>query len=93
MQVKFKPLGNRVLILPKVKPKEVVTESGLIMPVNDKDHQMPNMGTVISQGSESTEVKIGDLVTYGVHAGKELVVEGQTFLLMTERDIDGIFIE
>jgi co-chaperonin GroES (HSP10) len=70
------PTENRVLIL---SPKEVnQTKSGLIIPEQIKEG-VPRKGVVVKSGEITEEyktyrdlVKIGNIVTYGLYAGKEL---------------------
>ena len=70
------PTENRVLIL---SPKEVnQTKSGLIIPEQVKEG-VPRKGVVVKSGEITEEyktyrdlVKIGNIVTYGLYAGKEL---------------------
>lgn len=73
------PTENRVLIL---SPKEVnQTNSGLIIPEQVKEG-VPRKGVVVKSGEITEEyktyrdlVKIGNIVTYGLYAGKELEFE------------------
>lgn len=73
------PTENRVLIL---SPKEVnQTKSGLIIPEQVKEG-VPRKGVVVKSGEITEEyktyrdlVKIGNIVTYGLYAGKELEFE------------------
>lgn len=70
------PTENRVLIL---SPKEVnQTKFGLIIPEQVKEG-VPRKGVVVKSGEITEEyktyrdlVKIGNIVTYGLYAGKEL---------------------
>ncbi len=91
MSVKFKPLADRVLIEPA--PAEQKTASGIIIP--DTAKEKPLQGTVIAVGPGKTDepvtVKKGDTVLYGQYAGTELKLEGNTYLIMREADIYGIF--
>jgi chaperonin GroES len=52
-------------------------------------------GTVIAAGSgkkdEPMSVKVGDSILYGQYAGTEIKIDGNTFLIMRESDIYGIF--
>jgi chaperonin GroES len=52
-------------------------------------------GTVIAAGSgkkeEPMSVKVGDSVLYGQYAGTEIKIDGDTYLIMRESDIYGIF--
>jgi len=91
MSVKFKPLVDRVLVEPA--PAEQKTASGIIIP--DTAKEKPLRGTVVAAGSgkkdEPMSVKVGDSILYGQYAGTEIKIDGQTFLIMRESDIYGIF--
>ncbi|MFM6965016.1 MAG: co-chaperone GroES [Sphingomonadales bacterium] len=91
MSVKFKPLADRVLVEPA--PAEQKTASGIIIP--DTAKEKPLRGTVVAAGSgkkdEPMSVKVGDSILYGQYAGTEIKIDGQTFLIMRESDIYGIF--
>ena len=88
----IKPLQDRVLV--RQKEAEKTTQSGLIIP--DNAQEKPQEGTVIAIGdgklldngiTVKPSVKIGDRVIYGKYGGTEIVVEGETMLLMRESDI------
>ena len=91
MSVKFKPLADKVLVEPA--PAEQKTASGIIIP--DTAKEKPLRGTVVAAGSgkkdEPMSVKVGDSILYGQYAGTEIKIDGQTFLIMRESDIYGIF--
>ncbi len=91
MSTKFKPLADRVLIEPV--PAEQKTASGIFIP--DTAKEKPLKGTVIAIGDgkkdEPMTVKVGDTVLFGQYSGTEIKMDGQTFLIMKEADIYGIF--
>jgi chaperonin GroES len=91
MSVNFKPLADRVLVEPA--PAEQKTASGIIIP--DTAKEKPLRGTVVAAGSgkkdEPMSVKVGDAILYGQYAGTEIKIDGNTFLIMRESDIYGIF--
>ena len=82
-----KPLSDRVLVLPN--PAETTTASGLIIP--DSAKEKPAAGKVIAVGPGTAEikmeVKVGDEVLYGKYAGTELNIDGESYLMMAQRDI------
>jgi len=91
MSTTFKPLADRVLIEPA--PAEVKTASGIIIP--DTAKEKPLKGIVIAAGKGKTDepmtVKVGDNVLYGQYSGTEIKLDGNTYLIMRESDIYGIF--
>jgi chaperonin GroES len=91
MSLTFKPLADRVLIEPAaIKMK---TASGIIIP--DSAKEKPLIGKVIAVGNgkvdEPMTVKVDDKVLYGQYSGTEIKLEGETYLIMSETDIYGIF--
>jgi len=91
MSTTFKPLADRVLIEPA--PAEVKTASGIIIP--DTAKEKPLKGIVIAAGKGKTDepmtVKVGDNVLYGQYSGTEIKLDGNSYLIMRESDIYGIF--
>ena len=76
------PSNNRVLILSP--NEETTTASGIIIPEAVKEGK-PRKGVVISKGVmdddsvSSAIVEVGNIVTYGLYAGKDLEVNTQDF--------------
>ena len=91
MSVNFKPLADRVLVEPA--PAEQKTASGIIIP--DTAKEKPLKGTIVAAGpgkiDEPMTVKNGDTVLYGQYSGTEIKLDGNTYLIMRESDIYGIF--
>lgn len=91
MAISFKPLADRVLIEPA--PAEKTTASGIIIP--DSATEKPLQGKVVAVGSgkkdEPMTVSVGDSVLYGQYSGQEIKLDGNTYLIMREADIYGIF--
>ncbi len=86
-EIKIKPLGVRVLILPT--EAEMKTLSGIIIP--DSAKEKPQKGQVVAVGSgtesEKMEVNVGDTVMYGKYSGTEISYEGKDYLIMNQSDI------
>ncbi len=87
MELKIKPLSDRVVIEPAAA--ETQTASGIFIP--DTAKEKPQKGKVIAVGNGKKDyamtVKIGDEVLYGKYAGTELKLEGKDYLIMREDDI------
>ena len=87
MEVKIKPLADRVLI--EAAEAEQKTAGGIIIP--DTAKEKPQKGTVIAVGcgkkDEPMTVKAGDNVLYGKYAGTEISYQGKDYLIMKESDI------
>ncbi len=92
---KLKPLGDRVVVKPI--PWEEVTRSGIVLP--DTAKEKPQQGEVIAVGSGRIldsgervpmELKPGQRVLFAKYAGTEVKLDGEEYLILSERDILGI---
>ena len=91
--MKIRPLGDRVIILPK-EALESKTSGGIIIP--DTAKEKPQEGEIVAVGPGRTDengkliamsVKAGDKVLYSKYGGTELKYEGKDYLIMSENDI------
>ena len=89
----LKPLGDRVIL--KVVEKEEVSKGGILLP-DTASKEKPQEGKVIEVGSGKVldngqkvalEVKKGDKVIFSKYAGSEVKVDGEEYLILSERDI------
>lgn len=92
LTVKLQPLGDRVMVKPM--PQEEVTKGGVVLP--DTAKEKPQQGEVLAVGSGRMlengqkvpmEVKVGDRILYGKYSGTEIKVEGEEYLILSEKDI------
>ena len=92
MKVNIKPLDDRVVV--KQTEAQDVTAGGIVLP--DSAKEKPQQGTIVAIGSgkllESGKrgemcVKVGDEIFYGKYAGSELEVDGEKFVILSEREI------
>ncbi len=90
------PLRDRVLI--KRLVEETKTTGGIIIPDNHKEK--PAQGEVVAVGTgyrledgsvKALDVKKGDKVLFGKFSGTEVKVGTETFVIMKEDEIFGIF--
>jgi len=87
----IKPLGDRVLI--KRLEAEEKTKSGIVLPGTAKEQ--PQMAEVIAVGPGGVvegkevkmEVKSGDKVIFSKYAGTEIKMDGQEYMLLSQKDI------
>jgi chaperonin GroES len=88
----LRPLGDRVVIQPT--PREEMTKSGIVLP--DTAKEKPQEGTIIAAGPgrlndegqrEPMDVKEGDKVLYAKYAGTEFKIEGDEYLIVSQKDI------
>ncbi|NQT29025.1 MAG: co-chaperone GroES [Candidatus Saganbacteria bacterium] len=86
------PLGDRVVVKPE--PEEQKTKSGIVLP--DSAKEKPSEGTVVAVGSGrvldsgqrvAVEVKIGNRVIYSKYGGTEIKIDGEEYIILSERDI------
>lgn len=94
MNLKFKPLEDRVLIERHAAQNK--TAGGIIIP--DSAKEKPVEGAVVATGdgritSEGKvipmHVKAGDKVLFGKWSGTEVKLEGKEYFVMKESDIIG----
>ena len=91
--MKFKPLGDRVLI--KRTDEEETTEGGIVLPGSAAEK--PSQGEVLAVGpgkrSEQTgdlipvDVEVGDTVVYAKYGGTEISSGGEELLILSARDV------
>ncbi|WP_407303471.1 co-chaperone GroES [Acinetobacter sp.] len=82
MEIRLKPLNNRIVVLPLPKPPHA---SGLYIP--DLPTEKSDKGRVLAAGPLCEYVKSGDKVLYAKFSGQEVKVDGVPMLVMTENDI------
>ncbi len=83
----IRPLGDRVLV--KRLDAEEKTQSGIILPGSAQEK--PQMAEVIAVGPGTEEVKMevkaGDRVIFSKYGGNEIKMDGEEFLLLSQRDV------
>ena len=92
--MKFKPLYDRVVILPK--NQNTISSSGIVLP--ETSQERPQVGIVkeIGDGTDfdgnkrDMKVKVGDEVLFNKYAGVELKFEDETYIVMREIDVIGV---
>lgn len=89
--MKLKPLGDHVVV--KVLKSEEKTKSGIVLP--ETAQEKPQEGEIVAVGSGRyeegkrvpLEVKAGDRVIYSKYGGSDIKLDGDEFLILSERDI------
>ena len=93
--MKFRPLHDRVLI--KVLDSEAKTAGGIIIP--DTAKEKPQEGEVVAVGPGKSSdtgdvtamnVSVGDTVIFGQYGGNEIKLNGEDYLILSEKDIFGV---
>lgn len=91
---RIRPLGDRVVV--KVVKLEK-TAGGIVLP--DTAQEKPQMGEVIAVGPgrildngerAKMDVAAGNKILFAKYAGTEVKLEGDEYLLISEKDILGI---
>ncbi|MGM0472204.1 MAG: co-chaperone GroES [Bacillota bacterium] len=90
--MEIKPLGDRVVV--QAIEEEETTESGIVLP--DSAKEKPQEGEVFAVGDGKKldngdrlemDVTTGDRVIYGKYAGTEIDIDGEEYLVISEKDI------
>ena len=90
--MKLKPLGDRVVV--KTVEHEEMSRGGIVLP--DSAKEKPFEGVVVAVGDgritddgkrQKMEVKVKDRVVYSKYSGTEIKLDGEEYLILSERDI------
>lgn len=93
--MQLKPIRDRVVI--RLVEAETATKSGIIIP--DAAVEKPDQGEILATGEGRVtedgvviplEVKTGDRVLFGKHAGQSVKVDGKEYRILKEDDIMAI---
>lgn len=91
-KLKLKPLGGRVVI--KALEREEKTNTGIYLP--DTAKEKPQEGKVLAVGPGErdedgeripVELKPGDRVLFQKYAGTEFKLDGEEYLILSEKDV------
>jgi chaperonin GroES len=89
---KLRPLGDKVVVQPT--QREETTKSGIVLP--DTAKEKPQEGKIIAVGTgrvldngerSALEVQEGQRVLYAKYAGTEVKLDGEEYLILSEKDI------
>jgi len=90
--VNLKPLADRIVV--KVVTSEEKTKGGLFLP--DTAKEKPQEGEVMAVGSGKVlengqklplELKVGDRIIFSKYAGTEVKIDGDEYVIFSERDV------
>ena len=91
----IRPLHDRIVV--KRIEEQEKTRNGIVIP--DSAQEKPQEGEVMAVGNGKRmedgtrvdpDVKVGDRILFGKHAGSETKLDGTEFLIMREDDVLGI---
>ncbi len=93
----IRPLGDRVVVKPL--EAEETTKGGIILPDTAKEKQQKGKvlsvgtGKILENGTRvPMEVRDGDIIIFSKYGGTEVKIEGEEYLIVSERDILGVVI-
>jgi len=88
-KMNIQPLKDNILIIPEKKSEKNKTDSGIFLPETSIDEsERPQIGKVAAVGdSEKISVKKGQRVIYNKYSGTEVLMEGETYLIVKNSDI------
>ena len=91
---KIRPLGDRVVV--KIV-KDEKTAGGIYLP--DTAQEKPQTGEILAVGPGKIldngsrlviDVAVGDRILFAKYSGTEVKLDGETYLLIAEKDILGV---
>lgn len=91
---KIRPLGDRVVV--KIV-KDEKTAGGIFLP--DTAQEKPQTGEVLAVGPGkildngsrlAVDVTVGERILFAKYSGTEVKLDGETYLLIAEKDILGV---
>jgi chaperonin GroES len=96
--LKIQPLADRIVV--KVaEATEEKTKSGLYVPDTAKEKPMEGEVLAVGPGSLNDkgervpmDIAVGDKVIYSKYGGMEVKIDGEAYLILSERDILAKFI-
>lgn len=95
---KLKPLGERVVV--KVLQSEEKTKGGIVLPDTAKEKSQEaevfaiGPGKMLDDGARGKmEIEVGNRVLFAKYAGTEVKIEGEEYLVISEKDILAIIEE
>ncbi len=95
MSIKFKPLGDRIVV--EATKKEEKTAGGVYLPDSAKEKPMEGVVLAVGKGARDAqgsliamELSAGDKIVFGKWAGTEVKIDGKEYLIMKESDVMGV---
>lgn len=89
---KLRPLGDRVVV--KILESEEKTKGGIFLPDTAKEKPQQakiiavGPGKLLEDGKRATiDLKENDVVLFAKYSGTEVKVDGEEFLVISEKDI------
>ena len=90
--MKLKPLGDRIVV--KAAPHEEKTKGGLVLPETVKEKPVEGIVVAVGEGKvlengkrQPMDFKPDDRIIYSKYSGTEVKLDGDDFLILSERDV------
>ena len=90
--MKLKPLGDRIVV--KAAPHEEKTKGGLVLPETVKEKPVEGIVVAVGEGKvlengkrQPMDVSVDDRIIYSKYSGTEVKLEGEEYLILSERDV------
>lgn len=86
--MKLRPLGDRIVVMPKVE--EEVTKSGIVLPDTvEKEKKEEGKVMAIGTGEKITKLglKVGDTVMFGKYSGEDVTVDEVEYKVLKDEDV------
>lgn len=77
---------NKYIIIETIA-EEIKTESGLLLSGDDANQLRYKKGRVVNPGTEVIVIKPGDEIYYDKASGHEVVINGEKYSIILERDV------
>lgn len=81
----MKPI-NKYIVVSKVN-EEVKTDSGLLLTGDDTKDIRYKKAEVVKPGTMVDTIKEGDVIYYDSAAGHTMILNGDTYTIISERDV------
>lgn len=90
--MKLKPLGDRIVV--QAAPQEEKTKGGLVLPDTVKEKPVEGIVVAVGDGKilengerQPMDVKVNDKIIYSKYSGTEVKLDGEEYLILSERDV------
>lgn len=96
--MKLKPLGDRIVV--QAAPQEEKTKGGLVLPDTVKEKPVEGIVVAVGDGKilengqrQPMDVKVNDKIIYSKYSGTEVKLDGEEYLILSERDVLAVVYE
>lgn len=81
----MRAIGKNIVIRPI--DEQIKTDFGLVLSGEESDKIRYKKATVVNPGSDVTVIKEGDEIYYDKRAGYTMILNGEQFTIIGERDV------